>query len=158
MTGKETKLVFGLFHVETVCRIVGLEQRSRLNVLPLPEHRCQPIILYVVNIQKIIIGLLLFICIPFCWFTSSCILPKNPTLATNHFRVCWTSLLCGADDWWRVQQLLSSTASAQDVATNLSACVSRPKICCYSVAMELTRNRECLPLLCYLCNSRNNQV
>ena len=65
MTGKETKLFklifFRLFHVATVCRIVGLNQCSRLNVLPLQKRRCQPKILYVVNIQKIIIWFLLFI-------------------------------------------------------------------------------------------------
>jgi len=44
-----------------VCRIVGLNQRSRLNVLRLPQRRCQLTNLYVVNIQKIIIWFLLFI-------------------------------------------------------------------------------------------------
>lgn len=65
MTGKETKLFklisFRLFHVATVCRIVGLNQCSRLNILLLPKRRCQPMILYVINIQKIIIWILLFI-------------------------------------------------------------------------------------------------
>lgn len=65
MTGKETKLFklisFPLFHVATVCRIVGLNQHSRLNFLFLPKRWCQPMILYVINIQKIIIWFLLFI-------------------------------------------------------------------------------------------------
>jgi hypothetical protein len=65
MTGKETKLIklitFLLFHVATVCRIVGLNHRSRPNVLLLPKRLRQPMILHVINIQKIIIRFLLFI-------------------------------------------------------------------------------------------------
>lgn len=65
MTGKETKLFqlisFRLFHVATLCRIERLNQRSRLEVLILPKRRCQPMILYDINIQKIIIWFLQFI-------------------------------------------------------------------------------------------------